>query len=311
MKLHHTLFLWLIIVIWGFNFVAAKFVVQSFSPFAANAIRFGIVFLCFSPFFKVIPGYFWQLLGMGLLLGVAHFSFLFIGLATGVDVGSMSIVTQLNVPFSAMLAVFLLGEKVGWRRWLAIAVSFTGIAIISFDPKVFRYLDATLWIAASALVYGMATVAMRALKQIPAMTLQSWVALTGCLGSLFISLLVEENHADMVMTALPSAWLGVAYAAVFSSVLGHGGVNYLLRQYDVAMITPTFLLMPAFAILGSFLFFGEVFTLRMAVGGLLTMIGVTVITFRNQSRPVAVQDGIAPIEIEEAEIDDAAQQKHS
>lgn len=50
------------------------------------------------------------------------------------------------------------------------------------------------------------------------------------------------------------------------------------------MVSPYFLLMPIFAVLGGILILDEEFTWRMAVGGLLTLLGVAVVTFRNNVR---------------------------
>lgn len=281
MKPIHTLMLVGVAAIWGFNFVASKYAVQSFAPFEGNAIRFLITFALLSPFFKRVPGQELKLMALAVLMGGLHFGLLFYSVARGADISALAITTQLNVPFSAILAVFLLRETVGWRRWAAITISFIGVVVMSFDPKVFEFWDAIGWTAFAAFCFGLGTVIMRSLGDVPAMTTQSWIALCGAISTIAISLLFEDGLSGNIANASTISWTAIIYSALFSSVLGHGCVNWMLQRYDVAMVTPYFLLMPVFAISGGWLFFDEGLTLQILTGGVLTMVGVTIVTLRN------------------------------
>lgn len=48
-------------------------------------------------------------------------------------VGDVVVISQAVPIFVAVLAVLLLGERVGWRRWLAILVGFSGV-IVAIKP---------------------------------------------------------------------------------------------------------------------------------------------------------------------------------
>ncbi len=277
----HAVILVGVAAVWGLNFSASRIALQSFDPLQLNFLRFVGVFCLLWPFFKRVPGQELRLIGLGVLIGTLHFAFMYMGVSKGVDISALAIATQLNVPFSAVLAVLMLGERVGWRRWLAIGVSFAGVVYMSFDPVIFQRLDAVIWAVMAAFCFGLGAVVMRSLKDVPALTTQSWIALVGMVTAFPLSLLMSDQSWGVVYTASANSWIGVLYASVFASVLAHGFSNMMLRRYDVAMVTPYFLLMPIFAIFGGWVFFGEVLTLQIFIGGALTMLGVTVVTVRN------------------------------
>jgi len=141
-----------------------------------------------------------------------------------------------------------------------------------------------LWIVFSSFVYGISTVLMRRLKDVRASTTQAWIALGGVIGSLILSLLWEDNHLEVIEAASLTAWGGVLYSAIGSSIIGHGGVNYLLRKHEVSVVAHYLLMTPFFAIMALFLFLGDALTWRVVLGGAMTLFGVLIVTLRNKAR---------------------------
>ncbi len=271
-------------IAWGLNFIAVLFAVEDFPPLMANTVRFISVVIFLLPFLKIIPGRMKDMLIIAFVMGVVHFGAIFIGMSKTEEVSSIAIVGQLSVPFATLMSVLMLGESVGWKRVAAILLSFAGVIILGFDPKVFGYIDAVLWIVFSSFVYGVSTVLMRRLKDVRANTTQAWIAVGGIVGSLTLSLLWEADHINVIQTASMTAWGGVLYSAIGSSIIGHGGVNYLLRKYEVSVVAPYLLMTPFFAILGGIVFLGEELTWRVVLGGAMTLLGVLVVTLRNKAR---------------------------
>lgn len=274
----------LIAAVWGFNFLATKWAVEDFPPMLANSIRFMIVLIVLSPFLRRVPGKAVQLAAASILLGVLHFGLLFWGMKLSDGVGSVSIASQLNVPFSTILAIIILKETVGWWRIMGISISFLGVILLGFDPVIFAYWDGIITVILAAFVYAVAAILMRQLKDVPASTTQAWVAVAAIPGSLLVSLLVEAGQWEAIQTAETRAWLAVLYTAIASSIIGHGGANYLFRKYEVSMVSPYFLVMPFFSVAAGVLVLGEVVGWEMAVGGLMTILGVFIVTIRNNRR---------------------------
>jgi len=64
--------------------------------------------------------------------------------------------------FATALSVPLLGEKVGWRRWTAVIVGFTGI-LLMVRPGASIFDPANMIALLSAVLYALAVIAMRQL----------------------------------------------------------------------------------------------------------------------------------------------------
>jgi O-acetylserine/cysteine efflux transporter len=274
----------LVDITWGLNFIAVLFAVQDFPPMLANCVRFIIVLLFLLPFLRPVKGRMKDMLVIAIVMGVMHFGAIFIGMSKAEGVSALAIAAQLSVPFATLFSALFLKEKVGWKRVAAIALSFAGVVVLGFDPEVFRYVDALLWIVFATIIYGISAVLMRNLKDVSPATTQGWIAIGGIVGSLFLSLAWESGQWEMLTTASAVAWGGVVYTALASSIIGHGGVNYLLTKYEVAMVAPYLLLTPLFAILGGIIFLDETLTWRVVVGGVLTIGGVFIVTLRNKAR---------------------------
>lgn len=148
-------------IAWGFNFIAGKDGSAEFQPLFFTVLRFLFLLIIMLPWLKPAPGYMTPLLRVAFLLGVMHFSMMFIGLNAGNDITSVAIATQLYVPFSAVLATLFLREKISTIKIIAILTALTGVMIMSFDPLVFNHIDAMLWVTGAAFAMAAGTIMMR------------------------------------------------------------------------------------------------------------------------------------------------------
>jgi len=292
MKFNHILLAILIAAAWGFNFVAAKWAVEYFSPMLVNAMRFSIVTLVFLPFLRIVRGRMKLLLLTAFLMGVLHFGITFWAVKLADGVGAISIASQLTVPFSTILAIVFLKETVGWKRVLGIVLSFSGVLVIGFDPIVLSYWEGVSLMSLAALLYSFSAILMRSLRDVPAVTMQAWIGLAGAIGSIILSLVFEGGQLETIENASSRAWLSVLYSALGASVVGHGCANYLFRKYEVSIVAPYFLVVPLFAILAGYMMLGEVITWRIILGGSVTIVGVLIVTLRNSARSSKVAQAV-------------------
>src|SRR5262245_21727486 len=65
--------------------------------------------------------------------------------------------------FMVGLAVPLLGEQVGWRRWTAVAVGFVGV-IVMLDPFGISFHTISLVVLAATFCYSLSTVLVRVIS---------------------------------------------------------------------------------------------------------------------------------------------------
>ena len=274
----------LIAAVWGFNFLASKIAVIDFPPLMANSIRFFIVLVVLCPFLRLVPGRMIRLLFAAFMLGVVHFGLLFWAMKLAGGVGSVSIASQLNVPFATILAVLVLKETIGVWRIVGITISFCGVMLLGFDPEIFAYWPALIVVTVAAFIYAVSAILMRQLKDVPAVQVQAWVGVMGFTGSFLLSLLTEVGQFDAITQASTNSWMGVVYTAVFSSLIGHGGANYLFRKYEVSVVSPYFLILPVFSILAGVVVLDENVSWQMVVGGVITIAGVMLVSLRNKQK---------------------------
>ncbi|TNE66400.1 MAG: EamA/RhaT family transporter [Alphaproteobacteria bacterium] len=274
----------MVTLIWGVNFIAAKWAVTDLPPFIANACRFLVVVIVLLPFLKVVRGRMTVLLMAAFTLGVLHFGSVFTSMKLAGGVGSVAIAAQLCVPFSTILAIIVLKESVGWKRIAGIVLSFLGVLVLGLDPEVFAYWDALLVMTFGAFAYSVAAILMRQLKDVSAFTTQAWVGVAGAIGSVCLSLVFERGQVSAIANADMLVWLSVLYSGIGSSVIGHGTINHLLRKHEVSVVSPYMLATPLFAVAAGMIVLGEVLTWRIALGSLLTITGVLIVTLRNNKK---------------------------
>ncbi|HAH09733.1 MAG TPA: EamA family transporter [Alphaproteobacteria bacterium] len=278
-------FMMLINAIWGLAMIPASVALQHFPPLEFTALRFLLLSLVLAPvFLRWRPGQMRMVFLAALTGGTLNFALLFLGVAMAGEVGPVAIAGQLGVPFTTILSIFILGEVVRWRRWSGIALAFAGVTVIGFDPRVLSYWDGFLVVVASAFVGAVSSIVMRQIRDVPVFQLQAWIATLSWPMLLVMSLAFESQHWDKIVTAPSSAWTGVLYTALMSSLVAHAGFYWMLQRYEVSKITPLTTLAPLFTVLFAIAILGEPLTWRFAIGAAITLLGVWIITLREPEK---------------------------
>jgi O-acetylserine/cysteine efflux transporter len=274
-------------LVWAFNFIAGARGMQQFSPFVFMVLRFGIVLLVLAPFLRLPPpGQWLRLVAVCLFIGVLHFTALFIALGRSDDVSSLVIIQQTYIPMAVVLAMVLLGERVGWRTLVATLVSFAGVSVIGFDPLVLQQLDVLGIMLLSALFQALSSVYQRGIKGIGVLNFQAWTAVISLPLMLMASLLTEQNQLEMIRTAGWVDWSSIVYSALMASIVGHGLFFYLVQRHPVTAIMPYLQLTPLFGVLFGILVWGDRPGWRLYIGGAIVLMGILIITLRARKKTV-------------------------
>ena len=175
--------------------------------------------------------------------------------------------------FTTILSIFLISEKVGLYRWLAVLVGFIGIIVISepgFTSMNLYYFYPIIF------CLGLSYVAI-AIKQLSSSE-PVWL----------ISFYFSISIMILSFFTIPQGWIMPTLKDLFLlSLLGIlGGLAnlWLTQSYkfsEVSLVTPLKYLALVFAIIFGYLIWGEVPTLRTLVGSLLVIIS-SVIIFRRE-----------------------------
>src|ERR1043165_2824186 len=107
-------------LIWGLNLIASKIGVGQFPPIFFTAMRFGSLALFLLPMLKLHRGQMTNLFAAAMLTGPAAFALLFAGIFLAKDAATVAVATQMSVPFSTLMSVLFLGERIHWRRIMGI-----------------------------------------------------------------------------------------------------------------------------------------------------------------------------------------------
>ncbi len=273
--------------VWALTLVSAKIGVSEMPPFLFTGLRFLLVAVVLLPFLKFHKGRMWTIFAIAMTAGGIQFGIFFTGLRIAEDVSAVALASQLGVPFATLLSIVFLNEEVRWRRWLGILLAFVGVMVISFDPRVLSYWDGFLLGIVGAFVGATSSIFMRRLKDVGVYDLQSWIAMFSWPFLLGMSLLFEGNPVEPIRSASLAVWGALVFAAFCSSLIAHAGMYFLLQRYEVTIVSPLTLLTPIFTVAMGVAFLGDVLTARMLVGGLITLVGVAIVTMRQPEYVVA------------------------
>ena len=140
---------------------------------------------------------------------------------------------------TALSALFL-GDKVGWRRWLAIVVGFGG-AMIVIQPSYEVFGLTALMPVACAFLFALYMFLNRAIGESdPPLTMQT---VSGLGGALFMGVAILAGHgagaADFA-PSLPASWLGLLLLVILGTISGyvHLLVVRAFRMAPLSVLAP-------------------------------------------------------------------------
>lgn len=176
----------------------------------------------------------------------------------------------------AALSGPILGENVGWRRWLAIGLGFVGVLVI-LRPGITVFSPLALIPLASSLMFALYALLTRfAARADTPFTSFFW---TGCVGA--IAMTVVGIWSWEPMSGFDSALMLVL---AITGALGHW---LLIKTYDVAeasSVQPFAYFHLVFAVLIGIFVFGEVLKVNVAIGvSIVVAAGVFTLLRQRQS----------------------------
>jgi len=246
-------------------------------PILFGALRMAIVFILLFPFFKFyIPQkkYILPLVGFSISFGVAVNLFLYMSIDASNILAPITIGAQLSVPFAIILSSIFLNEKISNKKWMLIIMSFFGIVLLAFDPRVFNEITGSLLICCMAFFYGLSQVFSRYLKNLDVTFTNTIMSLTGFVILIILSSIFEGNTFQTIKGISVNSWFTVLYAGAIISLLGHLMMFYLYKFYPVDMVLPFYALFPIFGLVLTFFIFGEIPSLITVTGGIIVITSV-------------------------------------
>lgn len=278
----HLALLVAVCAIWGFNIIAIKAGVDRLPPMFLSFLRFGLVALLLLPWLRIERGRMAWLMIASVCSGGLQFGLMYAGIAQSGSMSAAAIAGQLGLPFMTLLSILLLGERVRWRRWTGIGLSFAGVMLIGFNPAVLDSVVGLSLVVLSALAGAFGLVAVKRVGNVGALELQAWFAWTSVpvLGAL--TLWLEDGQWSQLL-ALDVVGIGaVLYTVLASSLLAHTCFFWLLQRYPVTSVSPITVLSPVFSVVFAVWLLGDRLDWRILTGGAMTLTGVAIIALRER-----------------------------
>ena len=175
--------------------------------------------------------------------------------------------------FTTILSIFLLSEKVGVFRWLAVIIGFIGILVISV-PGISELNIYYIFPIIFCLGLSYVAIAIRQLSSTePVWLISFYFSLSITILSLFTipQGWVMPNFNHLILLSLVGVFGGVANLWLSQS----------LKYAEVSLVTPLKYLALVFAIIFGYFIWDEIPTIKTLLGALLVIIS-TLIIFRRE-----------------------------
>ena len=253
--------LFLLTLIWGYNWVVMKTAVQYASPFQFAALRtflgalmlFLVLILTKRPLaLKEFP----TMLALGLLQTCGFTGLLIWALVSG-GAGKTAVLAY-TMPFWVMLFAWpMLGEKVQGWQWLAVAFALFGIVLI-FDPLHIKGDGFSMFLALlSGISWAISAIVSKKLHQrapqLDLLNITAWPTLLGSIPIIFFALVLPAPPIQWTHTF----WLTIIYSIFLSGSLAWVLWLYALQRLPAGVASMASMLAPVIGVSAAWLQLGE------------------------------------------------------
>ena len=260
---------WLVLIatlmLWSGNWIVARAVRNDIAPGIATVGRLAIVLAILLPFafrglrekLPALTRRDWKILAaLGFTGGGLHLALQWLGLhyttaTSGILYLSMS-------PIFILVLAAPLGERIGARQWLGVAISFCGVYLVATQgrPTVPSFNIGDLMALASMLMWAGYTVLLRLRRD--ALNTIELLVMVCAFGALFMLpwLAVEASFSPQISLGA-AGYLAILYSAIGSLLLAYAGWSYVVRRLGAARAGVTLHLMPAFGVVLSAVLLAE------------------------------------------------------
>ncbi len=274
---------------WGGTFIAGRVVAQEMPPMTAAFGRFLVAVVLLTWVAIRIEGGLPRLnrsqvmitAALG-LTGIFLYNLFFLGALARIPAGRTALFVSLNPIVTALMASLIFRERLGHKRWVGIGVALIGAMIVitrgdltgtvhdvrhSFGVGETMMFMAVLSWAAYTLI---SRKAMESLSPIAATTYATlW-------GLVFLALGAMDEIGTIPWAALGwHVWVAIVYLGAFGTALGFTWYYEGVRAVGPSRTAVFTNLVPAFGVLLSAGVLGEHILVSMLVGGVVSVIGVT------------------------------------
>ncbi len=290
MSLREFCVLMLVCGIWGLHFVVMKFTIADVGipPLFYAAMRVTLLALILLPFLKWHKGQMKAVLMGGLGFGALNYAFMFPALQL-TTASAAAIAIELYMPFSIILSVVFLSERIGPWRISGATLAFIGVVLIGLGaPSEIAgkgFALGILLMACGAMAEAIGAISVKSVKSVSPVQLLVWFGIVGSCVLWPLTLVLEDNQMSAFA---PDTRLNFSFALIYSvllvSLVAHGSYYWLLQRRPIHTIAPSGLMTTVIGVIAGILILGETPTPILYVGALITLSGIALILWRNHNK---------------------------
>ncbi|HCU9641223.1 TPA: DMT family transporter [Staphylococcus aureus] len=284
-KLRDTTFLSYLftIILWGSAFSMIKIALNDFSAESLSAFRLILATIILLPFviIKKLPTPELRDIPVIFILGFCGFVIYHTALNFGetlISAGISGILVSTTPIFSSALAYIFLKEHFSKWNWLSSLVAFIGISIISISKDDYTTIN----------VLGVFIILLASFSESLYFTFQkkyiekygfiAFTLYTIMASSPFMLIFIPEIINDIHGATFTSI-VSVLYLAIFPTIIPYVLLAYIVKSVGVSDATMSLYLTPIVSLLLSYLLLDELPTTLAIIGGIITLLGVSLSNF--------------------------------
>lgn len=284
-KLRDTTFLSYLftIILWGSAFPMIKIALNDFSAESLSAFRLILATIILLPFviIKKLPTPELRDIPVIFILGFCGFVIYHTALNFGetlISAGISGILVSTTPIFSSALAYIFLKEHFSKWNWLSSLVAFIGISIISISKDDYTTIN----------VLGVFIILLASFSESLYFTFQkkyiekygfiAFTLYTIMASSPFMLVFIPEIINDIHGATFTSI-VSVLYLAIFPTIIPYVLLAYIVKSVGVSDATMSLYLTPIVSLLLSYLLLDELPTTLAIIGGIITLLGVSLSNF--------------------------------
>ncbi|WP_223701225.1 DMT family transporter [Sutcliffiella deserti] len=282
-NLKYYLFLFVIMIFWGFNVPLLKVLVENISPVTMTSYR---VMLAGLTVFIIL--WFLKLLRLPTLreskyivLGsflnvVCHHYFLSVGLklTTGTNAG---IIVGAGPILTALIAAVLIKRKTSVWRWIGFALGGIGVSVTvligSQGVTGVSLGDVFVFLSIFTQAFSFILISKLA-KTLDPRLLTGYMLVIGASVLMVISWFTEPGGLSGFATISWKVWLAFFVSAILATAVGHMSYNFIIGKTGPAEASIFLNFTPFFALIGSAILLGERIMPYHIIGLLFIVMGV-------------------------------------
>ncbi|MFB1573386.1 DMT family transporter [Staphylococcus aureus] len=284
-KLRDTTFLSYLftIILWGSAFPMIKIALNDFSAESLSAFRLILATIILLPFviIKKLPTPELRDIPVIFILGFCGFVIYHTALNFGetlISAGISGILVSTTPIFSSALAYIFLKEHFSKWNWLSSLVAFIGISIISISKDDYTTIN----------VLGVFIILLASFSESLYFTFQkkyiekygfiAFTLYTIMASSPFMLIFIPEIINDIHGATFTSI-VSILYLAIFPTIIPYVLLAYIVKSVGVSDATMSLYLTPIVSLLLSYLLLDELPTTLAIIGGIITLLGVSLSNF--------------------------------